>query len=79
MGHTDRKPTEAPAGIKTNRKLVRVSQRTQDEIESEIGADASKCRYFDISIHSERSELVKMISWATRNDVELILMPIYVE
>lgn len=58
---------EAPANVKTNRKLLKVTQS---------GADP---RYFDFSIHAQRTECIKHLSWALRTGTELTISTAYVE
>jgi hypothetical protein len=75
MANTPKSPALAPAGVKTNRKLLKVLHAQAGDSKGEL----SETRYFDFSIHAERTEFVKLTSWALKADVTMVVIPVYVE
>ncbi len=71
---SNKAPIEAPQGIKTNTRMLKVITVAEKGEQT-----APTPRYFEIAHHAQRTELVKMISWAARTDRTLVLTTVYVE
>lgn len=67
-------PVEAPEGVKTNRQVLKtIVVPIQGTTESQ------EPRYYDFAFNDSRTEYVKRISWALRNNRTIISVPVYIE